>query len=72
VAVDLEAAVDLLDGAIEATVDGVVLQQVHEVVDIHEGVVDGHDAGLVGVLAESRAEDETADSTEAVDTHADV
>lgn len=51
------------------TVDGVVFEEVDQVISVHEGIVDGHDLGVVGVLSESRAEDETADSAEAVDTH---
>jgi hypothetical protein len=53
-------------------VDGVVLKEVHEVVNVHEGVVDGEDLGLLGVLSEARAEDEATDSAEAVDTDFDV
>ena len=50
--------------------DGVVSEQVHQVVKIHEWVVDGHDAGLAG-LAEGGAGSEAADSAEAVDSESD-
>ena len=52
--------------------DGVVFEEIDQVVDVHEGVVDGHDFGLVRVLCEGRAEDETANSAESIDTHFDV
>ena len=53
------------------TVDGVVAEEVDEVVDIHEGVVDGHDLGFSSLLSEGGAEDETTDSAETIDTHFD-
>ena len=52
--------------------DGVVGHEVDEVVDVHEGVVDCHDLSLAGVLGEGGAHDETADSSEAVDSHFDL
>jgi hypothetical protein len=51
------------------TMNSVVLEQVDQVVDIHEGVVDRGHLGVA--LGEGGAENKTADSTEAVDTHAD-
>ena len=48
--------------------NGVVLEEVAEVVKIHEGVVDGHDAGLASVGGEGGPEGKAADSAEAVDT----
>lgn len=46
--------------------DRVVLEEVDEVVQIHEGVVDGHDLGGVGVSG--GPEGESSDSAESVDT----
>jgi hypothetical protein len=53
------------------TVDGVVAEEVDKVVDVHEGVVDGHNLGFTRLLSEGGAEDETADSAETIDTHFD-
>ena len=50
----------------------VVLEQVAKVVEVHEGIVDGHDLGLVGVLCEGRAEGESSNSSEAVDSESDA
>lgn len=52
--------------------NGVVLEQVHEVISVHEWVIDSHDSGGVLVAGEGGSENETADSSEAVDTHLDV
>lgn len=42
-AIDEQVAVVLLgDGAVEPAVDRVVLQLVDHVIDLHEGVIDGH------------------------------
>ena len=57
---------------IKLTVHGVVFQQVDQVVGVHEGVVDGHDLGGVGVASEAGSEHEAADSAEAVDSEFDV
>ena len=48
------------------TVDGVVLEEVDEVVDVHEGVVDGHDLSVFagGCCSEGKS----SDSAEAVDS----
>ena len=51
--------------------DGVVLEEVHEVVNIHEWVVDGHHLGLAGVLSESSSHGESSNSAEAVDSESD-
>ena len=50
------------------TMDRVVFEQVHKVVNIHEGIIDSGNNSLAGVFSEGRAEDETANSAEAVDT----
>ena len=52
--------------------NGVVLEEVHEVVQIHEGVVDGHNLGLASVLGEGGAAGESANSTEAVDSDSNL
>mmetsp|Transcript_36647 Transcript_36647/g.44816 ORF Transcript_36647/g.44816 Transcript_36647/m.44816 type:complete len:392 (+) Transcript_36647:104-1279(+) len=70
-AVDLDAAIGLLDGALEAAVNRVVFEEIDQVVEIHEWVVDGHDAGFVSVVGESGSKSEPADSAEAVDTESD-
>ena len=44
---------------------GVVLEHVDHVVEGDEGVVDGHDLSSLG---DGRAEDETSDTSESVDT----
>mmetsp|Transcript_34593 Transcript_34593/g.46626 ORF Transcript_34593/g.46626 Transcript_34593/m.46626 type:complete len:343 (+) Transcript_34593:87-1115(+) len=72
VSIDKNTTVGLLDVVGESTVGGVVFEQVHEVVDIHEGVVDVHNLSFVSVLGESRSEGEAANSTEAVDSESDV
>ena len=50
----------------------VVSEEVHEVVDIHEGVVDSHNLGLASVLGHGSAASESADSTEAVDSESNL
>ena len=52
--------------------NGVVAEQVNKIVGVHKGVVDGHDFSLACILTEGRAEDEAADSAEAVDADFDV
>ena len=56
----------------QLTMDGVVLQQVDQIVSVHEWIVDGSNLSVASLLREGGSEDETADSTEAVDTHSDV
>jgi len=48
--------------------DGVVLEKVHKVVQIHEWIVDGHNLGLVGVGGHGGSEGQSSDSSEAVDS----
>ena len=50
----------------------VVPEQVAKVVEIHEGIVDGHNLGLVSVRCEGGPEGESADSAEAVDSESDA
>ena len=69
VAINLDATIDLLDGAGESTVDGIVLEEIGEVVDIHEGIVDSGDHSLVLVAKEGRSEDESTNTAETVDAH---
>ena len=52
--------------------NGVVSEQVHQVVEIHEGVVDGHDLGLASVLGQGGAAGKSADSAEAVDSDSNL
>ena len=52
--------------------DGVVLEEVDQVVQIHEWVVDGSDLGLASVLSEGRSEGESADSAEAVNSESNL
>ena len=52
--------------------NGVVLEEVAKVVEVHEGVVDGHNLSLVGVGGESRSHGESTDSAEAVDSEFNV
>ena len=49
-------------------VDGVVLEEVAEVIEVHERIVDGHNASLASVGGEGGPEGEAADSAEAVDS----
>lgn len=71
-AINLDATIDLLDGAGESTVDGIVLEEVGEVIDIHEGIVNGGDHSLVLVAKEGRSEDESTNTAETVDAHSNV
>jgi len=64
--VDDDVVAFVSDIALESAVDGVVLELVDQVVQTHEGVVDGSDFNL-GVL-EGGSEGESSDSTETVDT----
>jgi hypothetical protein len=54
------------------TVNGVVLEQVDQVVQVHEWVVDGSDSGLASVLSEGRAEGQATNAAEAVDSESNV
>ena len=54
---------------VSLTMNSVVLEQVDQVVDIHEGVVDRRDLSLIGVVHESGPEHESADSAESIDAH---
>jgi len=65
--VDYEIAVLGLDGAVESAVDGIVLEEVDHVVEIHEGVVDGHnlDVFVLGGGAEHQA----ANAAKSVNSH---
>lgn len=68
-AVDDEVVAVLFDSSLESAVDGVVLKVVDQIVEGHEGVVNGGDLDL-GVV-EGSSENESADSAEAVDTEFD-
>ncbi|GMT15539.1 hypothetical protein PFISCL1PPCAC_6836, partial [Pristionchus fissidentatus] len=57
----------VLDAALEAAVGRVVVEQVHHVVDVDEGVVDGHH--LNGVLLHGGAQHQTADAAKSVDSN---
>ena len=52
--------------------NGVILEEVDQVVEVHEGVVDGGDLSLGSVLSEGRSEGESADSAEAVDSESNL
>lgn len=65
--VDVDGVVSFLgDLERESSVNRVVLELVDEVIDVHEGVVDGGDIG--GLVLEGSSEDESSDSSETVDT----
>ncbi|GIX64591.1 glyceraldehyde 3-phosphate dehydrogenase [Babesia caballi] len=66
---DLEGVGGHADLLAESAVDGVVLEQVLHVVGGHEGVVDGNH--LEVLVGEGRAEHETTNAAEAVDTDLD-
>ena len=51
------------------TVDRVVLEQVHKIVDIHEGVIDGSDSGDAALVVHGRSENKSSDSSESIDTN---
>ena len=53
------------------TVDRVVLEQVDQVIQIHEWIVDCHNSGFTSVLSERCSEGESSDSSESVDTESD-
>ena len=56
---------------LKLTVNRVVFEEVHQIVDSHEGVVDGHNLSLASVLSEGRSESKTTDSSESVDSKLD-
>ncbi len=49
--------------------NGVVLQEIDQVVVSHEGVVDGGNDSPVGLLEHGAPERESANSAESVDSH---
>jgi hypothetical protein len=51
--------------------DRVVLELVNEIVQIHEGVVDGGHLSLASVFLNCRAEGETTDAAKAIDSNSD-
>ena len=61
-AVDDEVAILGLDGALELSVNAIVLEEVDHDVNVHEGVVDSDHLGLAVRLARG-ATDEAADAT---------
>ena len=68
VSVNLDTTINLLDGSLESSVDGIVLEEIDKIVEGHEWVVDGHDLGDVLVSNEGGSEDKSTDSSESVDT----
>jgi len=68
VAINHNTAFTLLNITFEATVSGIVFQQVDEVVDIHERIVDCHNSSLRSILSERCSSNEAADSAETIDT----
>ena len=52
--------------------DGVVFEEVAKIVEIHEGIVDGHNLSLVGVGGKGGSESESSDSAEAVDSESNL
>jgi hypothetical protein len=72
IAIDLDASVGLLDSAGESSVDGIVFQQVDEIVEVHERIVDSSDSSLILVADEGGSEDESTDSAKSIDTHSYV
>ena len=69
-AVHDEVAVDDLDGAVEAAVDGVILRSVSELLGSLVGGVHGDDLDVV--TDDAGAEDQTADAAEAIDAYSDA
>ena len=50
---------------------GVVVEEIDEVIGVHEWIVDGHDLSQVSLLL-GCSEDESSDSTESVDSNSYV
>jgi len=67
--IDDDVVAFVSDFSLESTVDGVVLELINQVVQRHEGVVDGGDFDLR--VLEGGSEGESSDSTETVDTELD-
>ena len=61
----------LIKVLISLTVNRVVLEEVHKVVEIHEWVVDSCNLGLSSVRAEGGSEGESSNSSESVDSESD-
>lgn len=68
VAIDFDPSVSLFDSSLEASMNGVVREQIDQVVQVHEWVVNGLYLSLSGVLGESGSESEPSDSSKAVDS----
>lgn len=67
--IDAEVAFHGLDLTVEFAVDGVVLEHVNHIVQVHERVIDGHDVTLR--VSNSSSADETPNAPKAVDSDAD-
>jgi hypothetical protein len=65
--VDDDALLPFLNGEGESQVSRVVLELVDEVVDVHEGVVDSSNDGLL-VVFEDGPDDQSSNTSESVDT----
>lgn len=64
--VDDELSVLGLDGTVEASVGGVVLEHVDHVVEWHEWIVDGNNLNTLG---DSSAQDNATDTAESVNSN---
>ena len=69
VSIDLDTTVALLNSSWESSVDGIVLEEIAEVIEAHERIVDGHALGFIFVAKESGSENKSTDSSESVDSH---
>jgi hypothetical protein len=70
--VNSDTSISLLDLMWESSMDGVVLEEIDEIVKRHEWIIDGHNVGFVGVVHEGTSEDKSTDSSESVDTHSNL
>jgi hypothetical protein len=70
VAVDHQLVTLLADRALEAPMGRVVLEHVHHVVQIHEGIIDGGDCYVV--VLQGGAQYQTANAAKAIDANVDA
>ena len=66
-AVDDEVAAIFLNIGLEASMNGVVLEEIDQIVKVHERIVDGGDLSVVAL--EGGSEDKSSDSSETVNTN---
>lgn len=53
------------------TMDRVIVEEIDQVLNVHEWIIDSHDLGQMTLFLSS-SEDESANATEAIDTNSDV